>query len=158
MLSRERWMVALAAGSCAALLCVSVPAIRASEVGCGVVYQCLCAGCTPSAPSDSGCQCGRNQAATDCDCLNTGGALQSGSIVTCNTNNFCWNPEPPTYKIFSTDPVPCGEAKRCQTGGGSQTHCAVLMNGRCAQLPTACSWVPVTTYASPLYSQGDLCE
>lgn len=126
---------------------------------CGYVVNRVCPGCTPSVPADSTCSCGAVD--TECKCRKSSGGVQSGEIVTCETNDFGTVEHHPGYELNEGPARLCSSVKTCTIQSGSQICGAYYAGpppGCDIPISNKCQWRISTTSTAPTFTEGDPCE
>lgn len=120
-----------------------------AKAACGVLVNSAC--CQASSPADTSCICKPH--APICKCSTAGGAIQGGTIIICETDDWSYV-DPKTYKIALGETTLCKTVKSCTTSQQSQT-CGD--SGSCSNGPQ-CTWVPQVTHDTPFVYNGDCDE
>jgi hypothetical protein len=130
------------------------------ETKCGTLINRACQweGCSPHVPTDTACSC--NAQGTNCNCVNSSGALQQDEWTTCSQGNWDYGDPEQYYIKFADAPTLCMTVQRCTTVGGSNYNCGVYDQQRhfCVSVPGACSWRTSSSFDAYEFVTDGLCE
>lgn len=137
-------------------LLVLAAGARADTLGCGILIDTVCPGCTDHSVT-TGCYCGPDSG--QCNCRKTSGGIQTDIWVSCESDFFDWNPDQPQFNISTGGQVPCSVTQKCMTDSGTQTFCTLYVLGLCPQDPppnAPCQWRQFgTTTRTVLITNGN---
>lgn len=132
--------------------------LRANVVGCGIIAEESCPGCSPHTPSDSTCACGEN--GSSCDCIKNSGGRQTEQIVTCAVGDFGFIYKKHQSNIEEGGWDLCYTVQQCQNAQGAQADCGTptVPPGGCELPPWGgCHWVQIAAPQARLLTTNGGC-